>query len=594
MSSPQRAAEHPIGYYLRSFRFHSVLWKYYMLVFVFLYVPLVGTVLGVTSHYSNRVRQEIEAAYGTTVSQAGVLLRNALSQADVDLFRLSRSETVSEFVAVTDMERPGYETMLVYDQLTRELSQSRRDPVTTVYVASHRNGYFVNSVPTRGRIDDARAPEGLRDGAQPNSDWLLWRFHEGEIQLSRPTWGPEAGQVDGIVLATIGTSSLVDSIASLSLGDDAEIYLVTDDGRIIDSNVRSATNRAVNGKNVRRLLERAGGSFETVSRGEAEYAVFTREGYRGLVYMIAVDTNHFFGSIRKTNRVVFWATAIFALATIPLVFAIAVHLYNPVKRLLQVVEDAELASRDDASTANYDEIKYITENILRSLDRSREMEHELHRRMTMLNRAQVAALQTQINPHFLNNTLSTINWLAKGLTGGKDNEVTGVVESLSRLMRTSMESEGTLTTLREEISHAATYLEIQQTRYRGMIDVSWKVPRELLDQRIVRITLQPLVENAIYHGIKPRRRGRIDISAETENGRCMISVTDDGVGAAADEIEDLNAGFSREDYAAGGTHIGLSNVNQRLKLVFGEEAGLHLSPRRPSGLEVKITIPRSR
>jgi two-component system sensor histidine kinase YesM len=125
-----------------------------------------------------------------------------------------------------------------------------------------------------------------------------------------------------------------------------------------------------------------------------------------------------------------------------------------------------------------------------------------------------------------------------------------------------------------------------------MLDVRWDIPEELLGVQIVRITLQPLIENAIYHGVKPRRKGTIAIRAESGRKTLTVAVVDDGVGIDPGKAETLNRAFE-EEYATTSEHIGLANVNQRTKLVFGEEYGLHVERAVPCGTRVTMTLPRA-
>jgi len=200
-------------------------------------------------------------------------------------------------------------------------------------------------------------------------------------------------------------------------------------------------------------------------------------------------------------------------------------------------------------------------------------------------------LQSQINPHFLYNTLDNIVWLSEG---GRKDDVTGIVTSLSRFFRTTLSGGLDYITIKQEISHIESYLQIQRFRYRDILNYEIDIPEEFLGYRIIKMTLQPVVENALYHGIKNKRGGgTIKISMHHLNNDLEIDVEDDGIGMKEIDtlkLQRLADGLekAREDNAG----FGMANVGERMRLNYGAEYGLKIESEYQKGTKVRIIFPK--
>lgn len=155
-----------------------------------------------------------------------------------------------------------------------------------------------------------------------------------------------------------------------------------------------------------------------------------------------------------------------------------------------------------------------------------------------LRKTELELLQSQINPHFLYNTLDTIIWFA---ADGQNEQVVQMVQDLSTFFRECLSKGEGLISLKDELLHVESYLKIQSVRYQDILDFSIDVPEEILGSNIIKMTLQPLVENALYHGIKRRReKGKIEINGVYDEDNIYLSVEDDGPGMDADHVARIN------------------------------------------------------
>jgi len=249
--------------------------------------------------------------------------------------------------------------------------------------------------------------------------------------------------------------------------------------------------------------------------------------------------------------------------------------YEAIANLLnQPAQDA--ANSYQKEYASVDDLGIIRDMIHHTKYQIFAAQNELESQQRLLKDAQFMALKSQINPHFLYNTLEAINLKALMRLGSENNEISDMICDLSQLMRLSMETERNLIPLREEIEHAKVYLKIQQRRFPQRFQVDWDVSKECLDAMVVALTLQPLLENAISHGVKKMERpGVISVRCAIRDGIVRIEVADNGPGFAPERLAQIQELLSGSILRTS-EHVGLFNVHQRLRLTFSDPWGVSI------------------
>ncbi len=234
-------------------------------------------------------------------------------------------------------------------------------------------------------------------------------------------------------------------------------------------------------------------------------------------------------------------------------------------------------------------VAIIVVSIVGPLWITRPIEEQVTREQKQLRKAEFELLQAQINPHFLYNTLDAIVWSAEA---GNQKQVVKMVGSLSEFFRSSLNKGKEVVRVREELSHARSYLEIQQIRYQDILQYEIDVPESLSEYEIPKITVQPIVENALYHGIKEKRGGgKIIVTGEDGENDFRIIVTDDGVGMDDERLGQVMEALSGVNSGEGKIY-GLYNVNERIKLFYGEEYGISIESTKDAGTRVVIRLPK--
>ncbi len=263
------------------------------------------------------------------------------------------------------------------------------------------------------------------------------------------------------------------------------------------------------------------------------------------------------------------------------------RIVDPIDKICQRLKDIGKGSLlvCEPIQADVEEVQLLSDGIESMVGRlklqiDKNAEQEKQRRRTEL-----ALLQAQINPHFLYNTLDTIIWL---IESREISEAVNMVNSLSNYFRFSLSRGQNVITLAEEEQHIRSYLEIQQMRYRDLIKYEVDIPDHLKCYILPKLTLQPLVENALYHGIKTRRRqGFIRVTGRVHNDCLILEVADDGIGMSEERLEMVRASLEDEN----SDRFGMRAVHQRIKILFGGKYGLSVDSAQDAGTRVTVTIP---
>ena len=200
---------------------------------------------------------------------------------------------------------------------------------------------------------------------------------------------------------------------------------------------------------------------------------------------------------------------------------------------------------------------------------------------------ELSLLQMQIKPHFLYNTLDSITWM---IEGERNDEAVFMISQLARLFRISLSKGHTIISIKDELQHAQSYMNIQKVRYKNKFQISFDIAPDILECCIVKLILQPILENAINYGVREMDDcGEIIVRGSRQKDEILLSVTDNGMGIPEEEVEFLLTDTKRVHKKGSG--VGLVNVNNRIKILFGEQYGLHIESELDEGTTVSIKIP---
>lgn len=432
---------------------------------------------------------------------------------------------------------------------------------------------------------------------------LFLRKNNSYPYILRICRGIFSGDARGIVVIDVNLEELGSLFKSITSEDTAtnKLYILSDSGEILYGD---------------NLSERFGQSFENF----AQYNEDGKITLDGIDYSVAKSNIsskglHFLSlmPISENNATInaYWRLLLISLVFLLIVcvlFSIVVSRYTirPISALLRAAKQNWENSQEKLAP----EIQYILDDITHALRNDSELEAELNVRFMRLKIEQIRALESQINPHFLYNTLDSINWsLYRKI--GRDNEISPCIGKLSQMLRMGFQANEYIVSLEDELRHASAYKDLLQYGEANCAEVMFQIPHDILQQQTVKFILQPLIENAVRHGLREQDDGKIWVSAKNVDGALHICVKDNGIGMESDSINQLNKELSEsysnideelekiltdrielpQRYGVRNRGVGLKNVNSRIKLVFGEKYGVEISHNEPAGLVVTVTQP---
>lgn len=292
------------------------------------------------------------------------------------------------------------------------------------------------------------------------------------------------------------------------------------------------------------------------------------------------------------QKYMFQLILIFAIISSVLVtFFFSLSIYKPVRALVNFVDNTE--ETPELSNLDGEEVKYIAEKIRNMLEQSGKLKNELDTQIKALKETEITALKMQINPHFLFNTLNLIN-LHLSDKYGFDYSGNNMISSLSAVLRYTFATETNTVPVEKEIKNLGSYTEILKERYSGRFEISYEIPPEINGCKIPVMTFQPIIENSVYHGFKKSTENKIvsvKISGFIKDETLYFVISDNGCGIEEGKLKELNESLKSPSELKS-AHIGLYNVNRRIKLIYGENYGINITSKEGKGTVIILTFPK--
>jgi two-component system, sensor histidine kinase YesM len=503
---------------------------------------------------------------------------------------------VQAFLAFTGSARFTPERSAAALQLLRSISDAHPE-IAGVLVASADNRSLSNEIQPVTR-DPLTAESWYQQAVRsPGTVQLLPRpigrnlrsIHEYSahevVSIVKAVVDPVSG-VRGVVLVDMRLKVMEAIFGDMTVGLGGFLFIVAPGGAIVYTPVNPTIYRvrdewleSPRAMSVRRIR---GEDYQVVSQ-ESEYTQWKTVGVFPLNEIMRQV-----GTIRYYSLIIAGITVLVALvASVFLTTGIA----RPVIELGSLMKEAEegnLAVRFEGRQE--DEIGSLGKSFNTMIEEVQKLIEMVYHEQQSKREAELRSLQEQIKPHFLYNTLDTIQWMAQE-HGAQD--IVRVVSALTSLFRIGLSRGKEMIPLRDELEHVRSYLIIQKARYEDKFDFEISTEDAALGSLVLKLTLQPLVENAIYHGIKERRgHGTIRVGARTRDGMLVLSVSDDGVGMGPEKLSEVRALLSADhSHGEGLAGYGIHNVHERIQLSFGTRFGLDFQSEPGAGTTVEMLHP---
>jgi len=378
------------------------------------------------------------------------------------------------------------------------------------------------------------------------------------------------------------------------LGNDASgyAYMIDSEGEIIYHEKERLIRAGLYHENSEIAASYPDGPQEEVYEGSLRQVIVKTVGYTGWKIVSVIPNSELV--ISSSQMRLFVITVVFLAAALLVVIIgfISSRIAQPILELENSVRDLEKGSLDlNIYTGGPYEVSHLGLTIRSAVEQMRYLMGEIVREQEEKRKSEFDALQAQINPHFLYNTLDSIVWM---IESGRQREAISMVTALASLFRISLSGGKAIIPLRTELQHAQYYLYIQKIRYKNKFSVEVDVDESIQDCMTIKLILQPLLENAIYHAMELMDdEGEITIRGYADGDDIVLEVKDNGLGIPKDMIPLLLTGQAPKS-GRKGSGIGVRNVHQRLRLYYGEKYGLTILSKADQGTTVLIRIPAVR
>lgn len=580
--------------YLKDYRFSSILLKYFLLLFICLVLPV--TVLN--SWYGKQQRKRL---YEEFVKRNEMSLEQAYS--NVYSVILSTKNLAYSLSVNNNVKYLAYRPSVSGDITNNRESvkdmlsviKNANAYVDSIYIYFYNSGEVVSNLGVSGyEVFQDKEALALFSKDMPARNILLPRIKKNKypylLTVLYPVRVGGSGSM-GLIAVNLDVEKLGNYIGSgsyrsadaapklLIFDESMETLVYSDEYRLLQEpeEIEKLKSFPKNEEILSEVYTLWGGSW-------AVSGLESRED--GLRYLYLSSMQEFEKQNKEADTRIRQVAVLTGMLCLLLAFLLAVWVYRPVKRTLHVLSEVSMLTEWDRKE-HVDEIEAIQRSILSAKKENDDLNAQIQERIISLHNAQICALQTQINPHFLFNTLEAIANAAALLMNG-DNQITEMIYTLGKLMRISLSNENYLVPLKEELEHVKLYVKLVEFRYHGRVCLHQEIPEELQEERIIKLTLQPLIENAIQHGLAGKRSGgNIWLKGEKKGKDNYIYVVDNGTGVTEEMLEKLREQL-KDSAITGSRHIGMRNVDQRLKLVFGEGYGLTVGASKEGGMCVIV------
>ncbi|WP_219996675.1 sensor histidine kinase [Paenibacillus sp. tmac-D7] len=571
--------------YRNSIRFKLLL--YFVLIILISIVTL--SAVGSTMY-----QRSIEESTNEHTSQMMGQVKNNIS------FYFTEMENIIEYIAQDREVRSFYAGQTGDEWALREVMrryEERHGEIAGILLVNRAGGWISNRLGTisRDRLtseawyrEAVERPDELHMISKPIGRNIKADHNYSADQVLsfvKAIKDPLTGNMLGVVLIDMKLNIIQQTIESVSLGKSGFIYMTDRQGGIVYSSVNPVVYRI----KAEWMVSASNDLIKTINGRSYQimHTPFQNIGWK-IVGVFPLDESR-----SVITRLQFY-TVLVVLVTLVLAFAASWFFTNsiisPVRKLrslMRKVEEGELNLR--FRSRSNDEIGQLGHSFNKMVQEIERLIHMVYTEQKEKREAELKILQAQIKPHFLYNTLDTIQWMAQDR---KADDIVEIIGALTNLFRIGLSKGHEIIRLSEELKHVESYLIIQMARYEGKLNYEIRVAEELEGCSVLKLILQPLVENAIYHGIKTKRgSGRIRIEAVKEQHKIRLRVEDDGLGMKPEQIEYVRMGLQGSENPEFKSGYGLFNVHERIRLTYGSSYGVQVESEYGKGTCIDVYLP---
>lgn len=474
----------------------------------------------------------------------------------------------------------------IYSTLNRYIMSNKM--IHSIALYSFNDNYFLFSPMVEDKTEQQDFLKFIQTSSydeiiplKGKSMWMKINKDDEKVSLVRVVNILGTWEGTGILCINVKSSIFEEVSSTLSISEEGAFFLKDMDRTLIYSkyNNESLLQHSMN--------DSVGVDNRFVSiKGREYYKItdnFTAPDWSIDVYL---PSSEIFESRKEIGTSIFGTVIVSVFVTIIIVLIVSDFITRPIFNLRKIMHEVEKGDFSKRFDARYnDEIGFLGKSFNSMIRQIKEYIEEIFDNYQKIREKELETLQMKINPHFLYNNLNTINWMAQDM--GADN-IEIFSRALANYYRLSLSKGNRIITIQEELEHLNNYIIIQKMRYQEYINFVYDIDESIKKYMIVKLTLQPIVENAIFHGIEGKDgEGEITIRGLRAGDTIVFEITDNGIGMSGEKLLELRKSLTEQTSLG----YGLRNVNERIKLYFGEYHGLEIYSEYNEGTKVVVTIP---
>ena len=586
--------------YIKGYKFNSLLAKNFLYVFLLVTIPLLLVLSLNYKTVNDAVDNRIMAMNSQLLQKNATVTDNIMVDVLECLDELVQLHNVVEIVQLPADSEDYYNRTEQAMAAVNSRIQSN-DFINTVNIYSDLNEMLVSE-------DGARNIRYVTDRGKwynihkkiPMAYPYILVNHANSIYVCHPIW-IKGGQQGGLLVADVRLQKIRDLLESQDSDQQGVFFIMDISGKLMYCNEQDygGGREDISHKYEKDVVGVKAGQTVILTDPEKRIVSVDDSIHKSWKYAFITGTPDYKAETGIVSEFLITSVLVGVVASLLAAYIITYLTYRPIRKIISVIENPQLHWNEREATKQSNEMLYIATNILSNRTTNKETAEELEERIRTLRQAQFRALQFQIDPHFLYNTLETIKWNAVEEMG-LGNKTSKMLTKVARLYRLGLENDDVIVPLKEELDFLKLYIEIVRIRFGDSIQFHWDIDESLYNCNIIKMCLQPIVENAIQHGLRPKNyQGNITVSAKYEKECLSVCVANDGQYMSHTAIKELNeklktgAGFEQ-------SKVGLRNVNERIKLIYGKRYGVSVScivpegetqPEQAEGICVTLTFP---
>lgn len=545
-----------------------------------------GTIYENSINYMSQIIQQVNYDIDTYIEYMENISSVIAKSSDVPRYLFDQNQTEAEREAEKERILTQFQTIM-----------ESRDDIYNVAAVAKNGRYIINQGDDEltgyvdiESLDWYQAAMESKSGIAVSSSHVqnaIQSSYKWVITLSRALVNNQTGEREGLFFVDLNYSAISDLCNNNSIEEKGYIFVLDAEGNIVYHPKQQLMYGGLKTENIDAIMECREDSLIIDEGGDSKLYTMSKSKRTGWTVVGAAYTSELLKNNEQAQMWYLLVASILLLAVIGISSIISREITKPIRSLRDSMRKVQNGQFDT-------HVEVITENEIGSLGRSFNlmtseiqalMEQNVYEQKQK-RKSELKALQAQINPHFLYNTLDSIIWMSEA---GENDEVVEMTSALARLLRQSISNDQEEVELEKEIEYVKNYLTIQKMRYKDKLEFFIYVDPRVAHVPIIKLVLQPLVENAIYHGIKYKEtKGNLKIYARPVDGRVEIVVADDGIGMDEDVMEHIFDEHRKEQKRNG---VGVPNVQKRLKLQYGSEYGIRYESVKGAGTKAVITIP---